>query len=141
MLGRTPASQLWWEKNAVTVTWARKAPCTTNVFNPLLDAAQPQDPGNHAGAQAGCSRTPRNSKTVVKMTHLTARFMLLWPHPPRLGSTLSALFRKIEVLLFHSSDSLTNQVCTGFPKLRFLYEQSEIQSAGARRHYTRAESV
>lgn len=52
MLGGTPESKLWWE-NGVTVTWARKAPCTTNMLNPLLDAARPQDPRNHAHAEAG----------------------------------------------------------------------------------------
>lgn len=42
----------------------------------------------------GVVRTPRNTKTVVKMMHLTAWFILLWPHLLMLGSTLSGLFHK-----------------------------------------------
>lgn len=29
------------------------------MFNPLLDAAQPQDPRNHADAEAGCCQASR----------------------------------------------------------------------------------
>lgn len=51
-----------------------KLPCITNIFNPLLDAAQPQDPHNQTGVEAECCRGPWDFKHPV-LDNISYRFI------------------------------------------------------------------
>lgn len=79
-----------------TVTWPRKAPCTANMFNPLLDAAHPQDPRNHADAEAGCCQ---DSKEFQNQPNILIHAALAWIYwcldqPFQVFSTNNFLFHK-----------------------------------------------
>lgn len=52
-----------------------KLPCITNIFNPLLAGAQPQDPHN----QTEHYRGPWDFKHPPWILYLTDLFMLYWP--------------------------------------------------------------